>query len=324
MDCYALVGALWFYMSMFLRIVASGFLAVMAARVLASDDVPVLKVCEVLNNRTVYNGKSIIVVGEYHSWNEGAVLDDVCHSKLVTDGHEWPTSIWLADDAEQVAAPPSNLPDYRQHAAKILANLPELKRTKLQVVVNCHYSGVWAAVYGHFETKDSFSVVWAPDRQIGFGHLAMYPAQLVWPRKTFWCLVPSDKYPALEAMEKARQEEAKLALWRNIKDVLQRPDGLEYFETNMENRLLPALKGTVISTDLHMRPNVIVVAISDASTPEVTLKLDPSLNRSLVPGTEVEFEGVAIACTTQPFMITLSVAASKLTARTRRVAIPSQ
>jgi len=37
----------------------------------------------------------------------------------------------------------------------------------------------------------------------------------------------------------ARQEEAKLALWRNIKDVLQRPDGLEYFETNMEqlNRL---------------------------------------------------------------------------------------
>jgi hypothetical protein len=306
-------------MKMSLRSTASAIFVVLIAVGLAyADEVPVLTVCDVLSDRAAYNGKSILLVGKYGFWEEGVVLEGECPSKLVTGGYEWPNSIWLGYDAQPVIAPPSNPPEYRQYETRVLEKLPVLEGTELHVVAGCSYSGVWAAVYGRFETKDAFPVNRQTGVQRGFGHLSGFPAQLVWPEKGFWCLVPADKLPALAELDTLRRENGKLALWRNIKAELQRSGGLGYFEAHMRGRLLPSMKGTVTSTNSSARPSLITVAISDSTTPEATLRFDPPLTEGLLLGAEIDFEGVAVACILDPFMMTLNVDASNLIVRPKR------
>lgn len=297
------------------RSAASVILGVLIAAGFAyAKEVPVVTVCDALSNRTFYNGKSIIIVGEFWSWMEGSALDSTCSSELVIQGHKWSNSIWLGNDETREAPPPSHRPNYRKYEARILATLPKRDMTKLKVIADCGYSGVSAAVFGRFETKDSYPVI-HQTMQIGFGHLGMYPAQLVWPKGGFWCLVPPDKLPALLELDRVDREKRRIALWRNIKAELQSSGGRAFFDAHMKGFLLPPLRGTVISTDVPARPSRIILAISDAITAEAALNLDQRLKGSLLPGTEIEFEGVAVALTQEPFMMKLDVARSKLKVR---------
>jgi hypothetical protein len=56
-----------------------------------------------------------------------------------------------------------------------------------------------------------------------------------------------------------------------------------------------------------------VVAITDAATPEVTLRLtdnagkEAHLNGPVMQGSQIRFEGVVAAFTKEPFMLTLEV-----------------
>jgi hypothetical protein len=110
----------------------------------------------------------------------------------------------------------------------------------------------------------------------------------------------------------------QVTLWTAIKTALQAADGDAYFESQIKNAVLPGganglhgLKGTVISSRPPDHPSEVVLAISDANTPEVTLKfLDKlgkadHLRRAITPGTRVAFAGVAEAYTKNPFMLTL-------------------
>ncbi|MDP3001024.1 MAG: hypothetical protein Q8N47_26315 [Bryobacterales bacterium] len=54
-------------------------------------------------------------------------------------------------------------------------------------------------------------------------------------------------------------------------------------------------------------PNAIVVGISDATTAEVTLKLETPMTGRADPGTELEFEGVISGFTKDPFMLTMDI-----------------
>ena len=64
-----------------------------------------------------------------------------------------------------------------------------------------------------------------------------------------------------------------LALWSGIKRSLSAPDGERFFQENLKDFALPPIAGTLISATPADHPSVLVLGISDRSTPEVTLLL---------------------------------------------------
>ena len=110
-----------------------------------------------------------------------------------------------------------------------------------------------------------------------------------------------------------------LALWRNIKRALLDTDGREYFEYGLKDCRVPGgtngvtmFMATVVSASPSSKPSTLVVAIVDNATPEATLKLDRSLRDPVKPGAKVEFQGVPVAFSKEPFMITFDVAVDEL------------
>jgi hypothetical protein len=71
--------------------------------------------------------------------------------------------------------------------------------------------------------------------------------------------------------------------------------------------------GTLLSAEPAEKPSVLVVAISDSTTPEVTLRMkdsewkDAHLNGPLLRGSVVQFEGLAVSFSKEPFMVTFEV-----------------
>src|SRR5207248_6331197 len=99
-------------------------------------------------------------------------------------------------------------------------------------------------------------------------------------------------------------------VWSIIKRALMAPDGEHYFENNLKGAMVPGgvegvtvFTGTLLSAEPAAKPSVLVVAISDRTTPEVTLQMkdaewnDTHLNGPLMRGSLIKFEGVPTAFT---------------------------
>jgi hypothetical protein len=95
-------------------------------------------------------------------------------------------------------------------------------------------------------------------------------------------------------------------LWTAIKQALSNVDGDEYFQSSMKDAMLPRLKGTLISVVPNEGGNALVLGLADSTTPEVAL-LVHDLPRELAPGASIEFEGVPISFTRDPFLVTFEV-----------------
>lgn len=116
-----------------------------------------------------------------------------------------------------------------------------------------------------------------------------------------------------------RESNPMLALWMGVKKELSGPNGESYFASTVKGAGLPGgvhnvtqFRGKVISQSPANRPKEVVVGISDATTPEITLKFENPLPTAAEPGTEIAFEGVATAFNADPFMLTMEVEREKL------------
>ena len=126
---------------------------------------------------------------------------------------------------------------------------------------------------------------------------------------------------ALKNKEKFVKENPMLAMWMEIKDALLAANGNDYFQNSVKGAGLPGghqgvkkFKGRVVSHKPAANPKEIVLAISSAETPEVTLTLEEgtTMRGKAEPGTEIEFEGTATAFTKEPFMLTFEVEKEKI------------
>ena len=74
------------------------------------------------------------------------------------------------------------------------------------------------------------------------------------------------------------------------------------------------MKGKVLSHEPAMKPKKIIVAVADATTPEITIVIADggSLPGKADPGTDIEFEAVAKAFAKDPFMLTVEVESDKI------------
>lgn len=119
---------------------------------------------------------------------------------------------------------------------------------------------------------------------------------------------------AFEKEQRLREENPMLALWLSVKKELTGPNGEQYWDNSVKRAALPGgvsgvekFKGKLISHTPARNPRELVLGISDANTPEVTLKLDEAMSGSAEPGTEIDFDGVATEFSKEPFMVTFEV-----------------
>jgi hypothetical protein len=104
-------------------------------------------------------------------------------------------------------------------------------------------------------------------------------------------------------LDKMKQEEEfnknnpLLAKWKQYKQALQ-TDAATWEQ--MKGAKLDKLKGTVVSA----KPKEVVVAVSDSTTPEITLQFETPVKAD--PGASLEFEAVASDFVKEPFMLTMT------------------
>ena len=124
--------------------------------------------------------------------------------------------------------------------------------------------------------------------------------------------IKSSNEISAESEEAFKQSNPQLALWMGVKKELTTPTGEQYFESTLKGAGVPKLKGKLISHKPVRAPKELVLGIADPKVAEVTLKLDAALPGRADAGTELEFEGIAVAYAKEPFMVTFEVEKEKL------------
>jgi hypothetical protein len=120
-----------------------------------------------------------------------------------------------------------------------------------------------------------------------------------------------------EKEEELKKTNPQLAMWLSVKKSLT-DQGEAYFNDQMKEHQLPKLKGTLVEAKPACRSKELLVAISDTTHPEVSLKLvnadGPPLALTGKPetGVEIQWEGVPSAFTKDPFLVTMDVEKAKI------------
>jgi hypothetical protein len=129
----------------------------------------------------------------------------------------------------------------------------------------------------------------------------------------------------VEQLENLKQSNPQLALWVQLKQELTGANAAANFESNLKGAALPKLKGKLVSMDPAVNPKKIVVGISDASAPEITIEIDDKgfLPGKVEPGTELEFEAVGKEFTADPFNLTVVAEKEKITGWTGKATGPA-
>ena len=119
-----------------------------------------------------------------------------------------------------------------------------------------------------------------------------------------------------------------------MKRGLATPDGATYFESSVKNAHIPGgievggqkimkLKGTVVSstppTPRAKTVKEVVLGISQAEMSEATLRFETPQG-PIEPGTVIEFSGVPVAFTSDPFMVVFEVETADVTGWPKPVA----
>lgn len=126
----------------------------------------------------------------------------------------------------------------------------------------------------------------------------------------------------LQAQEKELETtNPQLAVWVKMKRGLTGPDGASYFASSVKEANIPGgievggqkiekLKGTVVSsTPSGPRATTVkevVIGISQAEMSEATLRFETPQPK-IDPGTELQFSGVPVEFTAEPFMVVFEV-----------------
>jgi tetratricopeptide (TPR) repeat protein len=107
-----------------------------------------------------------------------------------------------------------------------------------------------------------------------------------------------------EKEEELKKTNPKLAIFVQIKEGLTGSDSASFW-ANMKGTAMPSLRGTVVSAKPEVKPKVVEVAMTQSTTPEVTITLPETPARcKLEPGAQIDFEGAeAKEFTPNPFMI---------------------
>jgi outer membrane protein assembly factor BamD (BamD/ComL family) len=126
---------------------------------------------------------------------------------------------------------------------------------------------------------------------------------------------------ATEKEAEFEKSNPQLALWMKIKAALSDTNGDQYFQSQLKDTAVPQLRGIVVEAKPACHSKELLVAIplpgadgapQAAGAPEITLKLDAPLSGKPALNTEFHWEGIPVAFTRDPFMLTMTVDKSKI------------
>ncbi len=128
------------------------------------------------------------------------------------------------------------------------------------------------------------------------------------------------KSTAVIAQEKQTEFEKnnpELALWINIKAALAGANGEQYFISDLKDSAVPKLLGVVVEAKPACRPTELLVVVSAPESaqglqPEIALKLEKPLSGKPDLDTEFRWEGVPVAFTAKPFLLTMTTEPDKI------------
>jgi len=155
-----------------------------------------ITVCELLANRSAYNGKAVALLGKFlNSHFDGTWLsEDNCDSKITTAGYTWPNQVFIGG-SESDPTPPNGLLVLDPDALSKKLDLVR-RTTTLRMVEETLYrkgGGVthelvqenWAVIFGRIETRQDLR----PPRRAGggldqdwgngYGQMSASPAQII-------------------------------------------------------------------------------------------------------------------------------------------------
>jgi hypothetical protein len=153
---------------------ASIFLMLMITPVTVSSDRP-LSVCEVLSNPATYRGKIVSIRGAWITGPEQNYLGPYeCAFKDKRPINDESAGIYLQVDQNPANESVADRESHRQADAVARAR----RRTAPSAII-------LMTVTGRFESRDSFIkglTVWRRRQEAGYGHLGLWPTQLVYTR----------------------------------------------------------------------------------------------------------------------------------------------
>ena len=120
------------------------------------------------------------------------------------------------------------------------------------------------------------------------------------------------------------RQDPQRSLWLAIKGKLSRPDGEEYFKSTVKGSAVPYLNGILLSGSFNDGVSKLVLNLADSKNPEVTLILHNGDVKVMgEPNAQIEFQGVAIEFTKDPFMLTFEVTKDQVGGWTGKGAAPA-
>jgi hypothetical protein len=143
---------------------------------LSSNRAPVasVDVCQVLANLETYRNQEIRVRGEWVQTDHGMSLRDRCRETLQTKEYKWLSAIWL----QLPSAEEENPVDFSLDRSALEGAQNEVTRLSRRR----RPTPVYATFVGRVQARERLETVVGPGGDViavGFGHLNLYPAQLV-------------------------------------------------------------------------------------------------------------------------------------------------
>jgi len=128
---------------------------------------------------------------------------------------------------------------------------------------------------------------------------------------------------AIRKQNEFAQSNPQLAMWMGIKGQLADANGEQYFESQLKDTKVPKLKGVVVEGKPACRAKEILISVPlpDNQGPpqaEISLKLVDAdrkplpLTTKVVPGAEIQWEGVPSGFTKDPFLLTMDTEKSDI------------
>lgn len=123
---------------------------------------------------------------------------------------------------------------------------------------------------------------------------------------------PATVVAARRMEEELSRTNPPLAAWLTIRRRLGSADADKYFTEVVRPQPLPKLRGAVLRCSPPRNPQEVVLAMTEAGTEDVVLRLSSPLPASAEVGTRIDFEGTADSFRTEPFALTVLTDPAKI------------
>ena len=119
-------------------------------------------------------------------------------------------------------------------------------------------------------------------------------------------LDPATVVNARRAEAELSQTNPELAAWLAMRRQLEDANGEKYFASDLQGKPLPQLSGVVLHAVPPRAPKEITVSMTEATLPDITIKLTVPMTSAVHPGVKISFQGNGDSFTKNPFTLVMT------------------